>query len=329
MSNRLSLKPVVRLWTVLTVVLLLAGLLVFVLESGGNLPGDVDAKAFITLLNAMNIVLFLLFLGFRTRIETRAAGLIHESNSMTVTTTYPRETPVGRTLVLLLAATGILVVYLALFDVDEYYFLIREDGQVEYLSALFWFVSAALLVFHLVRVSKQDPGKHHWFFNLALIVFFIVCGGEEISWGQRITKHETPAWLESVNVQNETTLHNIGSISVFANGFFLATLVFFLLIPYVARRSTQAKNVLDFIRFPIPNRFVVYVYAVSLALWIFVGIRFGTLGFHPFSVLQEKYYTQMDDEIFELLAAYSFLCFSIFHTLRTVSVSEAVTRPLE
>jgi hypothetical protein len=329
MSQPLSLRPVVRIWTALTVLLALTGVLVLILSASDALPGDVDATAFVVLVNGVNVVLYLLVLVFRKRIERSSARLIDQSNSVHVTTTYPRERPFGRTLVLLLAVTGVFVTYLVIFDVDEYYALIREDGLVEYLSALFWFVSAALLAFHLLRVSRQDPGRLHWIFNLALIAFFIVCGGEEISWGQRITQHETPAWLEAVNVQDETTLHNIGSISVFANGFFVGTLVFFLLIPYLARRSPQAGNVLDFIRFPRPNRFAVYVYAASLVLWILVGLRFGTLGFHPFSVFEEEYYTQMDDEIFELLAAYAFLCFSIFHSLRTVSISGSVARPTD
>ncbi len=35
------------------------------------------------------------------------------------------------------------------------------------------------------------------------------------------------------------------------------------------------------------------------------------MSFHPFSFYAQKYYTQMDDEIFEFFAAYSFFVFSI------------------
>ncbi len=49
-------------------------------------------------------------------------------------------------------------------------------------------------------------------------------------------------------------------------------------------------------------------YLIGLLTWIIIGVRFGTLGFHPFSLW--GYYTQMDDEIFELFAAYSFFSFS-------------------
>lgn len=44
---------------------------------------------------------------------------------------------------------------------------------------------------------------------IALGTFFVA--GEEIAWGQRIFGWSTPDALEAVNVQQETTLHNISS----------------------------------------------------------------------------------------------------------------------
>ena len=44
-------------------------------------------------------------------------------------------------------------------------------------------------------------------------------------------------------------------------------------------------------------------------IFLWMVIFFGTLGFYPFSLW--GYYTQMDDEIFECLAAFSYLSFSI------------------
>ena len=125
------------------------------------------------------------------------------------------------------------------------------------------------------------------------MAFFIVCCGEEISWGQRILGIETPDLIRSVNVQNEISLHNIFSSSVFSNVFFLFTVVFFLFVPFLIKKITIIKNMLYSIHFPIPNRFAIYVYVGSLLVWIFVGVRFGTLGFHPFSFYPEQYYTQM------------------------------------
>lgn len=323
---QLGLMRIIRLWAVLTVVLALGGGLAVILEASGAMPGDVDATTFVVMLNAVNLVLLVLFLALRKRVERGLENLLRRSASQRLTTTYRHELVIGRAFVLLLAVAGLVVTYLAFFRIDDYYSLIREDGPVEYLSALFWLLSAAILTSY--AVSRRDAGTHSVIFAAALIAFFIVCGGEEISWGQRLTNHETPEWLGAVNVQEETTLHNIGSISVFANAFFVLTLVFFLVLPHLARRHRQVRDVAGLVGFPIPSRFPVYVYVGSLVIWILVGLRFGTLGFHPFSVLEANYYTQMDDELFELLAAYSFLCFSISHGSRSVSVSgPAAARP--
>ena len=114
-------------------------------------------------------------------------------------------------------------------------------------------------------------------------------------------------------MQNETNLHNIGSISVFSNVFFLLNVAFFLLLPFLAEKYTALRNYLRYYRLSTPCRSVTCVFIVALFIWVIIGIRFGTLGFHPFSILQQQYYTQMDDEIFEFLAAYSFLSFTVMN----------------
>ena len=180
-----------------------------------------------------------------------------------------------------------------------------------------------------LNAFKEITLKKNYNFHLLpyiiLIIFFIVCAGEEITWGQRIFGIKSPEILKAINVQNETTLHNIGSISIFSNAFFLLTLIFFLFIPFLKWKFFKLENFLNFYSFPTPNRFVVYVFLVSLFIWLFIGIRFGTLGFHPFSFYAQKYYTQMDDEIFELFAAYSFFAFSIMsgvkHYIKGLDIS--------
>ncbi len=88
------------------------------------------------------------------------------------------------------------------------------------------------------------------------------------------------------------------------------------------RKHVQLHNYIHFYAFPVPNRFVTYIFLISLSIWVFVGIRFGTLGFHPFSFYAEKYYTQMDDEVFEFLAAYSFFAFSIMDSVKRIKTVE-------
>lgn len=325
--SQFGFKRMVSAWTAFTVLLAIAGVLVFVAARALDFPYESNARSFAISLNIVNILLFSCFYAFRNNTERFLARLVRESDKRQVSIEYRNEAAMGLVLGSLLVVSGIYVAYLVFFDIEAYFSLIREDGYVEYLSALFWFLSAAVLVLQAVKSLKEESGKYSFLFGALFVAFFIVCGGEEISWGQRLTGHETPGWLKAVNVQEETTLHNIGSISVFSNMFFLLTFVLFLILPYVAKRNPRVRNMLDAIRFPIPHGFATLIYAGSLAVWILVGLRFGTLGFHPFTIYAEKYYTQMDDEIFELLAAYSFFCFSLFHSMRTVSISAPIARP--
>ena len=100
--------------------------------------------------------------------------------------------------------------------------IIDEDGILEYASFSFWVLSVLIgLSAYLVGNIKSRVRK---IIYLCLILFFIVCAGEEISWGQRIFEFDSPEIMLSINKQQETTLHNIGSISLFANVFFILTL---------------------------------------------------------------------------------------------------------
>ena len=82
-----------------------------------------------------------------------------------------------------------------------------EDKFGEYLGALAY-LSAGIILF--VLAVRRPTGKLALF---GLGFGFFVVGAEEISWGQRIFGWSTPEFLlNGVNVQNETTLHNIDGI---------------------------------------------------------------------------------------------------------------------
>jgi hypothetical protein len=223
------------------------------------------------------------------------------------------EKVLGRVLVGAVVMFGVWVIYLSLTSVASYRNLIREDRFIEYASSILWFLAAICLLVAMVYAKRR--GTRLWPYWI-LLLFFIACGGEEISWGQRIFNIETPEALKAVNVQDETNVHNIGSISIFSNSFFLVALGFFFVLPYLAKRKPTVGQFLEKRSFPLPGRFAVYIFVISIVIWLIIGIRFGTLGFHPFSIYPEHYYNQSDDEIFEPLAAYSFFAFSIFEAMR-------------
>src|SRR5437667_63564 len=157
-----------------------------------------------------------------------------------------------------------------------------------------------------------------------LIALFVFCGGEEISWGQRLLHYQTPAWLAS-NKQHEINLHDIGSISVNENAFFVFTTLCCLVGPWLLARAPAWRVYLRRLNAPIMDPVVAQVYGIGLAAWVVVGVRFGTLGFSPLSLW--GYYTQMDDEIWEFYAALGFCALTALDLAHRLAESRRMRVP--
>ncbi len=104
----------------------------------------------------------------------------------------------------------------ALTEHPVFYALTVEDGPVE------WAQVGALLI---TGVTSAIIAGRAWTAGarsataLAAMsaVAALVIAGEEISWGQRLLGLVTPAALEAINEQGETTIHNIGAFSTASN----------------------------------------------------------------------------------------------------------------
>jgi hypothetical protein len=109
----------------------------------------------------------------------------------------------------LLTSFYLLYLISRIFYVDTLFlWLFYEDGVFEYLTTVFFIIAA---IFFLLRPFKN---KHHFtaytkLFIFGMALFCFVLGMEEISWGQRILGFETPEEFEKINVQGETTIHNL------------------------------------------------------------------------------------------------------------------------
>ena len=99
--------------------------------------------------------------------------------------------------------------YLYLFNIGRYYPLIREDGILEYLQFILYFISFLYSLKIFLYYLKQSKRKIHALFFFFLTFGLLFIAGEEISWGQRIFQIETPSKLAAINAQGEITLHNI------------------------------------------------------------------------------------------------------------------------
>lgn len=141
---------------------------------------------------------------------------------------------------------------------DEKFFntvITREDGLVEYSTALFLFLIAVLCAF---RLFTRGKGKSlTWKIGvLAFTLLFVFGAGEEISWGQRIFGIESGEYFLENNAQQETNLHNLVvdgkkvNKVIFSQLLMLVMVVYLIVTPILYRRVKWAKNLLD--RFAVP-----------------------------------------------------------------------------
>jgi len=92
---------------------------------------------------------------------------------------------------------------------NTYVYLFKgELGLIELATPLLLVPAIVSGVLILLNKEKEDVKQFDaWiiFVTLACIYF----AGEEISWGQHLQGWETPRWIEEINKQHETNLHNM------------------------------------------------------------------------------------------------------------------------
>ncbi len=196
--------------------------------------------------------------------------------------------------VLLPALLGFVFVFWYWLDHKSLVSLCREDGVIEWLTAVFY-ILAAILIF--VAGNAQKIGKI-WFWGLALLFFAIA--GEEISWGQRLFSISTPETLQSINVQREMNLHNISGIhdKVRALGL-LFILGFCYFLPAVHRVSPYLARIADKLQMPI--------FPVSALTTTTIGILFMAI---PRVFFPDIKMFQLD-EIGECYLSFGFFLFAL------------------
>lgn len=126
--------------------------------------------------------------------------------------------------------------------------IVREDGLIEYATA-FVFLAAAIISFDLYI---KLPVKKRRVAYILLAIGFFLCFGEEISWGQRIFDFNTPEALQSINVQNETNIHN--SFGYLADHIFIAgVIVYGTIIPLLVQKIPFIHRVFDISGLPVAS----------------------------------------------------------------------------
>lgn len=109
-----------------------------------------------------------------------------------------------------LAALVVVVLYKVVFGSADarYMWFIREDGPVEYATALFYLIGT--LVAGRAAMLARDAQTRLF---LALFTFgMLFIALSEVSFGQRIIGLKTPEALQAINKQQEISVHNIYGI---------------------------------------------------------------------------------------------------------------------
>lgn len=152
--------------------------------------------------------------------------------------------------VLFLVASGVhLLVSESILDRETLISLHKEDGVMEYATAIIFFLCSAACVFLATRFRAY---RLRMLVHLLFAFGFFMLAGEEVSWGQRIFGFETVDFLAGKNVQNENNLHNLfgyavdhlAILTVFLYGFFL---------PVLARAYPDIRRLLFVLGIPIAS----------------------------------------------------------------------------
>lgn len=152
----------------------------------------------------------------------------------------------------------------------------REDGLIESIGAAFYGLASAMMALAYFRSRGRDnrffgrPTNANVFFIL-LAIFFFICAGEEISWGQRIVGWHTPEGWSDVNAQNETNIHNIWMFQATnpdgsqksqlelmlypGRVVFLIALLYCVVVPVLYASSAHVRRWVEFAGLPVPFLF--------------------------------------------------------------------------
>lgn len=185
-------------------------------------------------------------------------------------------------------------------DKESLRIMVKEDGHIENLTAIFFGISCICFIVFAKR-SEFLAKKGNWFYLItafwALLMFIFV--GEEISWGQRIFDIATPEALKEINKQGELNIHNIEIVDSFMGGKYrylsIMMLSTGLLMPLLAL-TEKGRDIIKKIALPVaPLRYSP----------LFVG-----------AYLYGKYYNQTlsndaASEVRELLMAIAMLSFAL------------------
>lgn len=182
---------------------------------------------------------------------------------------------------------------------DLFRLMSREDGVLEYAQFALYLL-AALYAFRAYRTIGSPL-----FLLLAAVLFFTA--GEEISWGQRLLGIATPSSLTSVNVQNETTIHNLRVFQELLPVGYIAVGLYGAFSRLIAEKVFRLKRKMLIYTPP----YVLFLPFFIVALFYYQN-SFGLYGFAGVTGLPDTLYPQDWQEAIETFLAFGLLGYAFY-----------------
>ena len=204
---------------------------------------------------------------------------------------------------------------------DTFFALIQEDGFFEYMTAIFFLISAVTFFLLFMKIKYLFPeelrahfntrSRRYVFLGLAFVFFFGF--GEEISWGQRIIGFSTPESIADKNIRNEFTIHNLELFSAHdATGknkgainklytmkqlFLYSFFAYLFIVPLMNRKFDYSRKLFKRFYIPIPP---IWLGVLFVGNYLFYRIfRFFTDKY--LEPIMNSYITEMQEFNFSLI----------------------------
>lgn len=199
------------------------------------------------------VLLIILFLNLKQVLNSRFIQHILHSNTYDYANLSNSNSiyKVSFLAIMIFILLGLLYIWFGaeIFNTDSLQKINDEDGYIENISALMFFISGIVATFIAFR-SKRLLAPRIVYGILAFLFFFTV--GEEISWGQRIFNLETWEIFNESNVQNENNLHNLFGY-MFDHVFIAGVFIVGFAIPFITKYNRFIRRLWRHFSLPIAS----------------------------------------------------------------------------
>lgn len=142
-------------------------------------------------------------------------------------------------------------------------YLTTEDWWGEFATAIAYVLSAVLL---LLAMKNDRTIRKPGYGLMALGLFFI--GMEEVSWGQRLFRIETPDIITKFNYQSEINLHNTVFLPLMTM-FCYGLIIWIFILPFLSARFAVIKHWKERLGIPQPAWSQVPYFVLAMSIFFF------------------------------------------------------------